>query len=74
MDDGHVYVSSAASVTKQNFWLNSALKLQIKFGRMTTNELPMSARVGAGSTFSAASAPPKGLLQCEDFLQFEVRR
>ena len=38
----------------------------------TTTELPMSARPGAGSTFSAGSAPPKGLLQCEDFLQFEV--
>ena len=38
----------------------------------TTKELPMSARPGAGSTFSAGSAPPKGLMQCEDFLQFEV--
>ena len=28
MDDGHVYVASAASATKQNFLLNSALKLQ----------------------------------------------
>ena len=29
MDDGHVYVASAASVTKQNFLLNCTLKLQV---------------------------------------------
>ena len=41
---------------------------------MTTNESgPMSARVGSGSTFSAGTAPPKGLMQCEDFMQFEVK-
>ena len=40
---------------------------------MTSKEsLPMSARVGSGSTFSAGSTSPKGLMQCEDFLQFEV--
>ena len=64
------FLTSARMTLHESSFRNTA---QRGITMMTKESLPMNARVGSGSTFSATSTLPKGLMQFEDFLQFEVR-